>query len=111
MIKAMAGLVPCFAGQVRLRRTDRCDRACFSCIWCGNGLGFVPQTENIFTRLTILENLQIAAQLAAKNRTLCKQRIAAMLDMFPGPWSAGPANWPAHSRAGSARCWPQRAPC
>jgi branched-chain amino acid transport system ATP-binding protein len=46
-----------------------------------NGMGFVPQTENIFTRLTILENLQIAAQLLPKAER--SGRIAAMLDMFP----------------------------
>jgi branched-chain amino acid transport system ATP-binding protein len=79
MIKAIAGLVPCFAGQVRLGQTDVTGLASHHLV--RNGMGFVPQTENIFTRLTILENLQIAAQLLPKAER--SGRIAAMLDMFP----------------------------
>jgi branched-chain amino acid transport system ATP-binding protein len=79
MIKAIAGLVPCFAGHVRLGQTDVTGLASHHLV--RNGMGFVPQTENIFTRLTILENLQIAAQLLPKAER--SGRIAAMLDMFP----------------------------
>ena len=61
MIKAIAGLVPCFGGKVRLGETEVTGLPPH--VLVGNGMGFVPQTENIFTRLTILENLQIAAQL------------------------------------------------
>jgi branched-chain amino acid transport system ATP-binding protein len=45
------------------------------------GLGFVPQTENIFTRLSIRENLLIAAELLPKPARA--GRIAAMFEMFP----------------------------
>jgi branched-chain amino acid transport system ATP-binding protein len=79
MIKAIGGLVPCFAGHVRLGQTDVTGLASHHLV--RNGMGFVPQTENIFTRLTILENLQIAAQLLPKAER--SVRIAAMLDMFP----------------------------
>lgn len=79
MIKAIAGLVPCFAGNVRLGQTDVTGLS--SHVLVRNGMGFVPQTENIFTRLTILENLQIAAQLLPKPERA--GRIGAMLDMFP----------------------------
>ncbi|GAB5460543.1 ABC transporter ATP-binding protein [Hoeflea alexandrii] len=79
MIKAIAGLVPCFAGHVRLGQTDVTGLASHHLV--RNGMGFVPQTENIFTRLTILENLQIAAQLLPKAERA--GRIAAMLGMFP----------------------------
>jgi len=79
MIKAIAGLVPCFGGQVRLGETDI---TCMpSHLLARNGMGFVPQTENIFTRLSIFENLQIAAQLLPKPERA--GRIEAMLDMFP----------------------------
>lgn len=79
MIKAIAGLVPCFGGSVRLGQTDVTGFAPH--VMVRNGMGFVPQTENIFTRLTILENLQIAAQLLPKAERA--GRIGAMLDMFP----------------------------
>lgn len=79
MIKAIAGLVPCFGGKVRLAETDVTGLAPH--VLVRSGMGFVPQTENIFTRLTILENLQIAAQLLPKAERA--GRIGAMLDMFP----------------------------
>ncbi|KGF70005.1 branched-chain amino acid ABC transporter ATP-binding protein [Hoeflea sp. BAL378] len=79
MIKAIAGLVPCFGGEVRLDGTDITGLA--SHVLVGKGMGFVPQMENIFTRLTILENLQIAAQLLPKQDRA--GRIDAMFDMFP----------------------------
>ena len=79
MIKAIAGLVPSFGGKVRLGETDVTGLP--SHVLVGNGMGFVPQTENIFTRLTILENLQIAAQLLPRHARA--GRIQAMLNMFP----------------------------
>lgn len=79
MIKAIAGLVPCFGGTVRLGEADVTGLP--SHLLVRNGMGFVPQTENIFTRLSIIENLQIAAQLLPKPERA--GRIEAMLDMFP----------------------------
>jgi branched-chain amino acid transport system ATP-binding protein len=79
LIKAMAGLVPCFGGAVHLTGQDVTGLAPHHLI--RRGLGFVPQTENIFTRLTIRENLQIAAQLLARSRR--EERIEAMFTMFP----------------------------
>ncbi|WP_420407331.1 ABC transporter ATP-binding protein [Hoeflea sp.] len=79
MIKAIAGLVPVLGGSVHLGKTDVTGLAPHALV--GKGLGFVPQTENIFTRLTILENLQIAAQLLPASRR--RERIDAMLSMFP----------------------------
>ena len=79
MIKAIAGLVPCFGGQIQLGQTDVTGHP--SHMLVRNGMGFVPQTENIFTRMTILENLQIAAQLLPKQQR--SVRIEAMLEMFP----------------------------
>lgn len=79
MIKAVAGQVPCFGGQVRLGETDVTGLSSHELV--RKGMGFVPQTENIFTRLTILENLQIAAQLLPRPDRA--GRIEAMFDMFP----------------------------
>jgi branched-chain amino acid transport system ATP-binding protein len=44
------------------------------------GLGFVPQTENVFANLTVLENLQLAAALIAKTR---RRDIGEMFALFP----------------------------
>jgi branched-chain amino acid transport system ATP-binding protein len=79
LIKAMAGLVPCFGGSVQLTGRDVTGLAPHHLI--RQGLGFVPQTDNIFTRLTIRENLQIAAQLLPPARRAAQ--IDAMFTMFP----------------------------
>lgn len=79
MIKAIAGLVPCFGGNVLLGNADVTGLPSHQLV--RKGMGFVPQTENIFTRLSIIENLQIAAQLLPKPERA--GRVEAMLDMFP----------------------------
>lgn len=47
----------------------------------GKGLGFVPQTENIFTSLSIAENLQLAADVLPK--ALRRSRLEQTLSRFP----------------------------
>jgi len=79
MIKAIAGQVTCFSGQVRLGKLDVTGLPSHELV--RKGMGFVPQTDNIFTSLTILENLQIAAQLLPRPDRV--GRIEAMLEMFP----------------------------
>lgn len=79
LIKAMAGQVPVHGGKVML--TGRDVTGFPSHMLVGQGLGFVPQTENIFATLTIRENLQIAAQLLPKAAR--SDRIEAMFVMFP----------------------------
>ena len=79
MIKAIAGLVPCFGGRVQLDGREITGLPSHELV--RKGMGFVPQTENIFTRLSILENLQIAAQLLPRQDRA--GRIEAMLAMFP----------------------------
>ncbi|EYD76028.1 Branched-chain amino acid transport ATP-binding protein LivF [Rubellimicrobium mesophilum DSM 19309] len=79
LIRAVAGMVPIFSGEVRLSGRD-VTRAPAHAL-ARAGLGFVPQTENVFTRLSIRENLQIAAELLPRSARAA--RVAAMLAMFP----------------------------
>lgn len=79
LIKAMAGQVPTHAGRVTLGGRDVTGLP--SHMLARSGLGFVPQTENIFATLTIRENLAIAAQLLPKAAR--SERIEAMFAMFP----------------------------
>lgn len=79
LIKACAGLVPCLGGSVALGGQDVTGQPPHALV--RRGLGFVPQTENIFTRLTIRENLMIAAELLP--RPARAVRIQAMFDLFP----------------------------
>jgi branched-chain amino acid transport system ATP-binding protein len=79
LVKAVAGLVPVLAGAVRLGGTDITTVPAHE--KARHGLAFVPQTENIFARLTIHENLQIAADILPKPAR--SRRIAALYDLFP----------------------------
>jgi branched-chain amino acid transport system ATP-binding protein len=46
----------------------------------GEGLAFVPQTENVFANLTIAENLELAAALLKADR---RERARPVYAMFP----------------------------
>ena len=79
LVKAIAGLVPIHSGTVRLGDRDATAVPAHEKI--RQGLAFVPQTENIFTTLSIHENLLVAANILPKAAR--GQRIAALYAMFP----------------------------
>jgi len=79
LIKAVAGQVPVQGGHVRLGDKDVTGLPSHALV--RQGLGFVPQTENIFASLTIRENLAIAAELLPRPKRA--GAIAGMFDMFP----------------------------
>ncbi len=78
LVKAIAGVVPVHAGSVHLGGRDITRVAAHRKI--GEGLAFVPQTENIFARMTIHENLQLAAAILPK--ALRAEKIDAMYRRF-----------------------------
>ena len=79
-VKAIAGLVPITAGQVRLGGEDITRRPAHRRL--AAGLAFVPQTENIFTSLSVADNFRIAGDRLADARA-ARHRIAALYDRFP----------------------------
>jgi len=78
-VKAIAGIVPVFEGRVSLGAEDITSVPAHEKI--AGGLAFVPQTENIFSTLTILENLELAADILPRHGR--KERIGAVMAMFP----------------------------
>jgi branched-chain amino acid transport system ATP-binding protein len=78
LIKAVAGLVPVFSGQVFLHDRDITGRAAHRLPH--EGLGFVPQTENVFVNLSIEDNLDLAAAIM---RVPKKQRLGELYGLFP----------------------------
>jgi branched-chain amino acid transport system ATP-binding protein len=78
LVKAAAGLVPVWAGRVMLGGRDITGLPAHRMVH--EGLGFVPQTENVFANLSVLENLQLAAALIAKSR---RRELAEMFALFP----------------------------
>jgi branched-chain amino acid transport system ATP-binding protein len=78
LVKAIAGLVAIHSGTVRLG--DRDVTAVPAHEKIRQGLAFVPQTENIFTTLSIHENLLVAANILPKEAR--SRRIADIYRMF-----------------------------
>jgi branched-chain amino acid transport system ATP-binding protein len=57
LLKALFGLIPVRRGSVRLRGEDVSGRKAHALVTMG--LGYVPQTANVFPRLTVQENLEM----------------------------------------------------
>jgi branched-chain amino acid transport system ATP-binding protein len=78
LLKALFGLVKVREGTVTLRGEEitnlRADKL------VQKGVGFVPQTENVFPSLTIAENLQMGAYQAPKNFA---KRFEFVAGLFP----------------------------
>jgi branched-chain amino acid transport system ATP-binding protein len=79
LIKAIAGLVPKFGGRVSLFARDITTAKAHEL--ARNGLGFVPQTDNVFTLMSIADNLRLAADILP--RTEKSGQIEAMYRLFP----------------------------
>lgn len=78
-VKAIAGMVPVHSGRIHLGGRDITDVAPHRKV--AEGLAFVPQTENVFASMSILENLQIAVSLLPKDAR--RLVIETMLTRFP----------------------------
>ena len=78
LVKAVAGLAVIEGGRVLLEGQPitgtRPDRL------AAHGLAFVPQSANVFTTLTVAQNLRLAAGRIDGYR---RAAVAAMLDRFP----------------------------
>ncbi|MGE0007014.1 MAG: ABC transporter ATP-binding protein [Parvibaculaceae bacterium] len=79
LIRAVAGLVPKFAGSVRLEGDDITASAAH--LLARRGLGFVPQTDNVFALMSIADNLRLAADILPKPERAA--RTDEMYALFP----------------------------
>lgn len=78
LVKSMFGLVNIRDGQVRLRGEDITNMKAHSLV--DRGVGYVPQNNNVFPALTIIENLEMGCFL---NPKVFKDRYEVVGDMFP----------------------------
>jgi branched-chain amino acid transport system ATP-binding protein len=78
LIKAVFGLVPVRAGTVRLSGEEITSLPAHELV--GRGVGYVPQTRNVFGSLTIAENLAMGTFLKPKEQ---ERRLAAVTELFP----------------------------
>lgn len=78
LLKAMFGLVPVTSGAVLLRDEDITNLRADQLV--RRGVGFVPQTNNVFPSLTIEENMQMGAFQDPKKFS---ERFDVVVDLFP----------------------------
>ena len=79
-LNCLAGLLPAKRGDVQLlgqslNRVPAHDRV-------AHGMALVPEGRGIFSRLTVLENLQMGAY-RRDDRTAVRQELVQVFDMFP----------------------------
>jgi branched-chain amino acid transport system ATP-binding protein len=79
LVKALAGTCPLFGGRVRLDGDDI--GALPAHRVAAAGVGFVPQTANIFTTLSVEENLRVGGHLL--QGPLLRQRLDDAWARFP----------------------------
>jgi branched-chain amino acid transport system ATP-binding protein len=78
LIKALFGLLPIREGGVTLRGEDVTGKPAHELVRAG--LGYVPQRENVFSALTIAENLEMGAYQAKHTFAAQRDRV---YEMFP----------------------------
>ena len=99
-LKAVFGLVPIRSGNVLLHGEDITGQAAHKLVQ--KGVGFVPQTNNVFQSMTVRENLEMGCFLAPKRFA---DRYDVVTSLFPGSPNA-PTRRRARCRAASARWSP-----
>lgn len=79
LLKAIGGIVKCFSGNVMLGAVDitnlRTERLAML------GIGYVPQVEDVFPSMTVLENLEMGGYLLP--RDVLRNRIEQSFIKFP----------------------------
>jgi branched-chain amino acid transport system ATP-binding protein len=78
LLKSLFGLIPVREGSVTLRGEDITSKPAH--VLVQKGVGYVPQTQNVFPSLTIEENLEMGMYLRPK---LFAERFAFVGDLFP----------------------------
>jgi branched-chain amino acid transport system ATP-binding protein len=78
MLKAIFGLIPVRDGGVYLRGEEITSAKAHELV--SKGIGYVPQNENVFPRLTVDENLEMGVYLATKR---FHERREVVCEMFP----------------------------
>jgi len=78
VMKAVFGLIGVWSGTVRLDGEDVTDTPPEEMPRLG--VGYVPQTENVFPNLTVRENLEMGAYILDK---VHEERVEEVYDLFP----------------------------
>ncbi len=78
LVKALFGLVNIRSGTVTYNGDEITGLTAHELV--SRGIGYVPQTQNVFPSLTVSENLEMGSYLAPKR---FKERLGFVSEMFP----------------------------
>jgi ABC-type branched-subunit amino acid transport system ATPase component len=79
LLKAVVGMIPAMSGKVRLADEDITNMP--ANLLAKRGLGYVPQVNDVFDTLTVIDNLSMGAYLLPRPEV--PARTEAVLDIFP----------------------------
>ena len=102
-MKAVFGMLPLREGAVRLGGKDITDLKPQDRV--PEGMAFVPQTQNVFTGMTVKENLEMGAYLRDSGVEETMDRSSASSRF----WPKSRTKWRVSCRAASASRWPSAA--
>ena len=80
LLKAIMGLVTVYSGQVIFEGQDITNIAPYE--RTKRGIGYMPQTGNIFSRLSVEDNLKMAAYIM-KDEQMIQNNMEMVLNLFP----------------------------
>jgi len=79
LLKALTGILPCIAGSVNLLGEDI--TGVRSDLIVRRGIGYVPQSRDVFGPLTVQENLEMGGY--TQKKAVIAERIDEVLGLFP----------------------------
>jgi len=79
LLKAISGLATIYSRKIIYENQDITQNPAHK--RAKHGIAYLPQTNNIFSNLTVKENLKIAGYLIEKHEI--KEQIGMVLDLFP----------------------------
>ena len=80
LLKAIMGLVTVYSGQVVFQGQDITNMQTFN--RTKMGLGYMPQVGNIFSRLSVEENLKMASYIMG-DEAMIQDKLEMVLNLFP----------------------------
>ena len=81
LLKAIVGLLKIDAGRVIFQGTDITNQAAHLNVRAG--LAYCPQGGQVFSSLTVTENLEVAASSPSVNNTSDRYKLETVFDLFP----------------------------
>jgi branched-chain amino acid transport system ATP-binding protein len=79
LLKTISGLTTIYSGVIRLDNVIISKMPAHQV--ARHGLAYLPQTESVFSHLTVAENLRMAGYTVPKN--LFEERVSKAIEMFP----------------------------